>query len=101
MRIIRDYKNWKFWLSQAKYIEKVFQKFIIDKCKLITSSIASHFKLSHDGCPKSNKEKKEIKNISYVSVIGSLIYAMVYIRSDIAHAVGVVSRFLSNPGKVH
>ena len=33
--------------------------------------------------------------------MGSLIYAMVCTRPDIAHSVGVVSRFLSNPGKEH
>ena len=39
--------------------------------------------------------------IPYASVVGSLMYAMVCTRSDIAHAGGVVSRFLSNPGKEH
>ncbi|GKF98342.1 hypothetical protein Tco_0297125, partial [Tanacetum coccineum] len=29
------------------------------------------------------------------------MYAMVCTRPDLAHAVGVVSRFLSNPGKKH
>ena len=29
------------------------------------------------------------------------MYAMVYTRLDISHAVGVVSRFLANPGKAH
>ena len=29
------------------------------------------------------------------------MYAMVYTRLDIYHAVGVVSRFLENPGKAH
>jgi hypothetical protein len=29
------------------------------------------------------------------------MYSMVCTRPDIAHAVGVVSRFLSNPGKQH
>nr|GEZ65984.1 retrovirus-related Pol polyprotein from transposon TNT 1-94 [Tanacetum cinerariifolium] len=33
--------------------------------------------------------------------VGSLMYAMVCTRPDLAHAVGVVSRFLSNPGKKH
>ena len=33
--------------------------------------------------------------------MGSLMYAMVCTRSDIAHVVGVVSNFLSNPGKEH
>jgi hypothetical protein len=29
------------------------------------------------------------------------MYAMVCIRSDIAHAMGVVSRYMKNPGKEH
>jgi hypothetical protein len=72
----------------------------MDKYKLVTSPLASHFKLSHDGCPEVDKEE-EMKNVSYVSSVGSLMYVMVCTRSDIAHAVGVVSRFLSNPGKMH
>ena len=39
--------------------------------------------------------------VPYASAIGSLMYAMVCTRPDITHAVGVVSRFLSNPGKEH
>ena len=35
----------------------------------------------------------------YASVVGSLMYAMVCMRPNIAYAIGVVSRFLSNPGK--
>ena len=29
------------------------------------------------------------------------MYSMVYTRPDIAHVVGVVSRYMSNPGKEH
>jgi hypothetical protein len=101
MRITRDRKDQKLWLSQEKYIEKILQRFNMDKCKSVTSPFANHFKLSHDGCPKVDKEKKEMKNVSYASVVGSLMYAMVCMRPDIAHAVGVVSRFLSNSGKMH
>ena len=39
--------------------------------------------------------------VPYVSVVGSLMYVMVYTRPDIAHAVGVVSRYMANPGKDH
>ena len=42
-----------------------------------------------------------MKQIPYASAIGSLMYDMVCTRPDIAHTVGVVSRFLSNPGKDH
>ncbi|KAK9050872.1 hypothetical protein SSX86_030160 [Deinandra increscens subsp. villosa] len=39
--------------------------------------------------------------VPYASAVGSLMYAMVCTRPDIAHAVGVVSRFMSNPGRGH
>ena len=39
--------------------------------------------------------------VPYASTVGNLMYAMVCIRPDIAHAVGVVSRYMSNPGKEH
>ncbi|PKI50103.1 hypothetical protein CRG98_029499 [Punica granatum] len=37
----------------------------------------------------------------YASAVGSIMYAMVCTKPDIAHAWGVVSRYMSNPGKQH
>lgn len=42
-----------------------------------------------------------MKNVPYASVVGSLMYAMVFTRGDISHAIGVISRFLSIPRKEH
>ncbi|KAL6334535.1 hypothetical protein AAG906_018034 [Vitis piasezkii] len=42
-----------------------------------------------------------MRRVPYASAVGSLMYAMVCTRPDIAYAVGVVSRFLSNPGRHH
>ena len=42
-----------------------------------------------------------MSRVPYASAVGSLIYAMVCTRPYIAHAVGVLSRFMSNPGKEH
>ena len=39
--------------------------------------------------------------IPYASAVGNLMYEMVYTRPDIAHAVGVLSRYMNNPGKEH
>ena len=39
--------------------------------------------------------------VPYASAVGSLMYAMVCTRPDITHAVGVVSRYMANPGKKH
>ncbi|MCO5562737.1 hypothetical protein L7F22_016369 [Adiantum nelumboides] len=42
-----------------------------------------------------------MEKILYASTVGSLMYALIATRPDIAFAVGVVSRYMSNPGKKH
>ena len=39
--------------------------------------------------------------VPYASAVGSLMYAMVCTRPDIAYVVGVLSRYMSKPGKEH
>ena len=42
-----------------------------------------------------------MKSVPYAPEVGSLINTMVATRPDIAHAVGVVDRFMHNPGRSH
>ena len=42
-----------------------------------------------------------MQQIPYASAIGSLMYAQVCTRLDIAYIVGMLGRYLSNPGKDH
>lgn len=42
-----------------------------------------------------------MKKIPYSSVVGSLMYAQVCTRPDLAYIVGVLGRYLSNPGLDH
>ncbi|PHT85374.1 hypothetical protein T459_07480 [Capsicum annuum] len=101
MQIFCDKKAKKLWLSQEKYIQKVLRRFNMDKAKVVSTPLAMHFKLSTKQCPSSDNEKEDMKKVSYASAVGSLMYAMVCTRSDIAHVVGVVSHFFSNPGREH
>ncbi|CAM8978466.1 unnamed protein product [Rhodiola kirilowii] len=73
----------------------------MDKTKVVSSPLTTNFKLTNKDCPSSEKEIEEMVEVPYASAVGVLMYAMVCTRPDIAHAVGVVSRFLSNPGKKH
>ncbi|RYA84029.1 hypothetical protein DD594_26620, partial [Enterobacter cloacae complex sp. 4DZ1-17B1] len=57
--------------------------------------------LAKDMCPKTQEEIAYMSKVSYAAAVGSLMYAMVWTRPDIAHAVGVVSRFMDNLGKEH
>ncbi|KAD2392997.1 hypothetical protein E3N88_39974 [Mikania micrantha] len=65
------------------------------------SPLTPNFKLTEKDCPSSEKEIEEMDNVLHASAVGSLMYSMVCTRPDIAHAVGFVSQFLSNPGKKH
>jgi hypothetical protein len=47
------------------------------------------------------KGKKELVRVPYVRENGSLMYVMVFTRPNIAHALGVLSRYMSKPGKEH
>ena len=73
----------------------------MSKSKVVSSPLASHFKLSSRHSPSTDKEKEDMRRVPYASAVGSFMYAMVCTRPDIAYAVGVVSRFLSNPGRQH
>ncbi|XP_038999695.1 secreted RxLR effector protein 161-like [Hibiscus syriacus] len=46
-------------------------------------------------------ECKEMDNISYASLVESLMYAQTYTRSDISSAVGMLGRYQSNLMMVH
>ena len=101
MRITRDMKNRKLTLSQGEYIENVLQRFRMQNAKLVSTPLASHFKLRKHMCPETQEEIYYMSKIPYSSAVGSLMYAMVCTRHDIAHAVGVVSMYMNNPGKEH
>uniref|UniRef100_A0A2N9I3V5 CCHC-type domain-containing protein n=1 Tax=Fagus sylvatica TaxID=28930 RepID=A0A2N9I3V5_FAGSY len=91
MQILRDRKAKKLWLSQEKYVERVLERFNMKHAKPVSTPLGGHFKLSKKSCPSSNKEKENMASIPYSSAVGSLMYAMVCTRPDIAHVVGVVS----------
>ena len=101
MKISRDRSKKLLWLSQERYIEKVLERFNMKDAKSVISPLAGHHKLNSKQCPTSKKEKEEMRKVPYQSAVGSLMYAMVCTRPDIAYAVGVVSRFMKNPGKAH
>ena len=101
MRIFRNRSEGTLKLSQEKYIEKLLDRFNVGDAKTRNTHLGTHLKFSKKQCPQTNEEESHMSRIPYASAVGSLMYAMVCTRPDIAHAVGVVSRFLSNPVKEH
>nr|GEV30971.1 retrovirus-related Pol polyprotein from transposon TNT 1-94 [Tanacetum cinerariifolium] len=91
MEIRRDQKIGKLTLSQTDYISKVLKKFNMSSCKPVPTPLAPHFKLSSHECPKSEEDKKDMSRVLHSSAVGSLMYAMVCTRPDLAHVVSVTS----------
>ena len=44
---------------------------------------------------------QDMSNVPYVNGIGSIMYAMVCTRPDIAYGVSLLSRYMSNPRRDH
>ena len=73
------------------------QSFQIEKSNLVSTPLATHFKFDASVIPSTEEDKDYMSQVPCSSVLGSLMYATVCTRPDLAHAVSVVSRFMSNP----
>ena len=79
----------------------MLKKFNMQDAKEASTPLDSHFRLTKEMCPKAQEEVDKMSNILYSLAVGSLMYAMVCTRPDIAHAMRIISRYMSNPGMEH
>jgi len=98
IKITRDRGSGGLYLSQENYVLKVLERFNMAEAKSVTTLLASHFKLSSKQSPQL-LEEKEISWVPYASAVRLLMYVMVCTKPDLAYAVSIVSRFMSNPEK--
>jgi hypothetical protein len=101
MKIVRDRKSDKLYLSQRGYIEKVIRHFNMRNAKPVSTPLAAHFRLSSALCPQSDDDVEYMSRVPYSRAVGFLMYAMIYSCPDLSHTLSVVSRFMDNPGKEH
>ena len=73
----------------------------MQNAKAVSTPIAPHFKLSAAQCPSTDEETEYMSRVPYSIAVGSLMYAMICSRPDLAYAMSLVSRYMSNPGKEH
>ena len=66
-----------------------------------TDSALTSYQLPNRDSPSTEEETKLTSKIPYASTVGSIMYAMVVTRPDLAYVIGVVSRYMSNPERKH
>ena len=101
IEIFRDRSQGLLGLSQKAYINKVLERFKMDKCSAGIVPIQKGDKFSLMQCPKNELEREQMNNIPYASIVGSLMYAQTCTRPDISFAVSMLGRYQSNPGLDH
>ena len=96
IQVYRDRLKRMIGLSQSLYLEKVLKRFnMLDSNRgLLPFRHGIHLS---KGMPlKTPEEMEQMAKVPYTSAIGSLIYAILCTRPDIAYAISVTSRFQSN-----
>ncbi|BBG92832.1 transposable element gene [Prunus dulcis] len=88
----------KTGIKTMAYIEKVLKRFNMGNCTGCDVPFSKGDKLSSEQSPKTEQERQEMKDKPYASLVGSLMYAQVCTRPDLAFCISVLGRFQSNPG---
>ena len=84
-------------LDQQTYIDEIVDKFGQSSSKGRVSPLNPGVPLSLTQAPQDLEGKLAMQSTPYREAVGSLMHLMVCTGPDIAYAVGVVSRYSSNP----
>ena len=86
IEIRRDRYAKTLFLTQSRYVKRVLNRFGMNNSKTVSTPLAAHFK---------SLSSRNLRKIPYSNAVGSIMYAMVCFRPDVAYGVGwLVSRFL-------
>ena len=98
MTVTRDRANRIIRLGQAVYVERVLRENGMWDAKPVSTPMETSVKL----VPAEEDYQAASKfRTRYQSAVGSLMYAMLGTRPDLAYAVSVVSRYTHNPTAKH
>jgi hypothetical protein len=98
IEIHRDRRNGVLRLSQKAYLENVLKKFSMHACNPTPAPIVKGDKYGSFQSPGNQYEIDQMKSVQYASAIGSLMYAQVCTRTDLAFMTGMLGRYQKNPG---
>jgi Reverse transcriptase (RNA-dependent DNA polymerase) len=98
IELYRDRSRGILDLSQKAYIEKMLKHYNIQNCSPSVTPIIKGDKFSKFYYPKNDLDRAQMKQISYASVVESLMYAQVCTHPDIAFIVGMLGRYQIDTG---
>lgn len=93
MAIKRDKASKRLGLGQSKFVNSRLERFNMENCRSSRVLVLQGMKLSMEDYPKSPTKAKDMTNVSYASVLHSLMYVIIT-RPNIAQTKGFLCFWL-------
>jgi hypothetical protein len=101
IKVTRDLPNQTISLSQHAYIDSIILRYNFTDLKPSAIPMDPCAPLLKSQSPTKLTDIARMKNVPYREAVGSLMYAAMGTRPDIAFAVSTVAQFSDNPGWAH
>ena len=101
VEIKRDREARTTHLSQRAYIESILRRYNLDDLKPLSIPMDPAIRLTTKQAPATAAEHAIMRDKPYREAVGTLNWAALTTRPDIAFAVATVARFAANPGIAH
>ena len=96
MQVNRDRRNHSLFLHQTRYAETILHRFGMEECKGVHTPMDSKASLAPPEDPADITNRSE-----YQAMVGSVMYAMLGTRPDLAYSISALSRFNAGPIMSH
>jgi hypothetical protein len=96
MEVERDHAQRLLYINQIGYLKEILKRFRMEDCKAIGVPLDPKTKLKKN----VNKDDEMVK-VPYQQAVGSLMYAILCTRPDLAYPISVVSQHMANPSLEH
>ena len=94
IEINRNYKDRTISLRQTSYIDAMLKRFGLENCNPVLTPMDPHVVIKNRTSPPANISL-------YQQLLGSLLYAAMCTRPDIAYAIHALSQYSVDPGEEH
>ncbi|KDR75264.1 hypothetical protein GALMADRAFT_24757, partial [Galerina marginata CBS 339.88] len=105
LEVKRDRKKHTISLGQTSYVDRILKKYGMENCRPVSTPMDPNVVLTrvneNDVKDEPREDRDERLGGRYAAAVGSLMYAAIGTRPDIAYAVQKLSKYSSNPGNSH
>ena len=99
--IERDRSNRTIKLSQCQYVKDILNRFALGDVSTVSTPLPPGHQLSKQQAARTDEDVAYMRSMPYAQLVGALMYLAIATRPDIAHSVGLLARFSSDPGVAH